>query len=90
MKLLLPISTTSKQQLSNAPLTKTLQPSAFLLKDFGMHTPPHLTFTKKDPHTLSEVIQIVEKFNVAQQLIATLIPSMVSMMSNGDRCFVCG
>ena len=45
---------------------------------------------EKDPQTLSEVIRIVEKVHVAQQLTATLTPSMVSMMSNDDRCFVCG
>ena len=44
---------------------------------------------KKDPQTLSEAIRIVEKFNAAQQLKATLTPSIVSMMSNDDRCFVC-
>ena len=45
---------------------------------------------KKDPKTLSEVIRLVEILNAAQQLTATLTPSMVSMMSNDDRCFVCG
>ena len=45
---------------------------------------------KKDSKTLSEVIRIVEKFNAAQQLRAKLTPSMVSMMSNDDRYFVCG
>ena len=45
---------------------------------------------KKDPQTWSEVIRIVEKFNATQQLTAMLTPSMVSMMSNNDRCFVCG
>ena len=43
---------------------------------------------EKDPKTLSEVIRIVEKLNVAQQLTATLTPSIVIMMSNDDRCFV--
>ena len=45
---------------------------------------------EKDPQTLAEVIRLVEKLNVAQQLTATLIPSMVSMKSNDDRYFVCG
>ena len=45
---------------------------------------------EKDPQTLSEVIRIVENFNAAQQLAAMLTPFMVSMMSNDDRCFVCG
>ena len=45
---------------------------------------------EKDPQTLAEVIRIVEKFNAAQQLTAMLTPSTVSMMSNDDRCFVCG
>ena len=38
---------------------------------------------------LSEVMRIVKKFNTAQQLTAMLTPSMVSMMSNNDQCFVC-
>ena len=37
-----------------------------------------------------EGIRIVEKFNIAQQLTATLTPSKVSMMYNDDRCFACG
>ena len=45
---------------------------------------------EKDPQTLSEVIRLVEKLNAAQQLTATLTPLTVSMMSNDDRCFVCG
>ena len=43
---------------------------------------------KKDPQTLSKVIWLVDKFNAAQQLTATMTPSTVSMMSNDDRCFV--
>ena len=42
----------------------------------------------KDNQTLAEVIRLVEKLNAAQQLTALLIPSMVSMMSNDDRCLV--
>ena len=84
MKLFLPISTASKQQLSNAPLTMTLWQSIFLLKGFEKHTPLQLKFTK----SLSEVMRLVEKLNVAQQLTATLTPSMVSRMSNDDRCFI--
>ena len=80
MKLLLPMSTTSQQQLSNVPLTMTLWPSAFLLKEFGMHTSPQVRkIYKKDPQTLSEVIRIVEKSNPAQQLTPKLVPSTVSM-----------
>ena len=45
---------------------------------------------EKDPQTLSEVIRLLEKLNAAQQLTATLTPTMVSMMSNDDRYFVCG
>ena len=45
---------------------------------------------KKNPQTLSEVIRLLEKLNAAQQLAAMLIPSTVSMMSNNDKCFVCG
>ena len=44
---------------------------------------------EKGPQTLSEVIRIVEKFTAAQ-VTATLKPSLVSMMSNDERCFVCG
>ena len=47
MKLSMTISTASKQQLSDVPLTMTLWPSAFLLKDLGMHTPPQLRFMKR-------------------------------------------
>ena len=45
---------------------------------------------KKDPQTLAEVIRFVEKLNAAQQLTVLLTPSTVSMMSNNNRCFVCG
>ena len=88
MKPLLPMSTTSKQQLSDVPLTMTLWPSVCLLRDFWMHTTTAKIY-KKGPQTLSEVIRIVEKFNAAQQLAATLTPLTVSMMSNDDRGFVC-
>ena len=47
MKLLLPICTTSKQQLSNVFLTMTLWQSTFLLKDFEMHTPLQLKYMKR-------------------------------------------
>ena len=36
-----------------------------------------------------EVIKLMEKFNAAQ-VAATLTLSIVNMMSNDDRCFVCG
>ena len=68
----------------------TLQQSTFLLKDFEMHTPLQLKYMKRTLKTLAEVIRLVEKPNAAQQLTATLTPSMVSMMSNNDRCFVYG
>ena len=45
---------------------------------------------EKDHQALSEVIRLVEKLNAAQQLTAMLTPSMVSMVSNDDTCFVCG
>ena len=51
----------------------------------------HTTTAKiywKDPQTLAEVIRLVKKLNAAQQLTATLTPSMASMMSNNDSCFV--
>ena len=53
----------------------------------------HTTAAKiyeKEAQTLSEVIRLVEKLNAAQQLTAMLTPTMASMMSNDDRCFVCG
>ena len=58
--------------------------------DFGMYTPLEAKIYEKDPQTLSEVIRLVLKLNEAEQQRATLTPSMVSMMSNVDRCFVCG
>ena len=36
-----------KQQLSDALLTKTLQQSAFLLRDFEMHPPSQLKYMKR-------------------------------------------
>ena len=45
---------------------------------------------EKDPQTLLEVIKLVEKFNMAQQVTATLTSPTLNMMSNDDRCFVCG
>ena len=63
-----------------------LCPSAFLLKDFGMHTPSQLRFMKRTLKLWSD--QNSWKFNAAQQLTVTLIPSMVIMMSTDDRCFV--
>ena len=45
---------------------------------------------EKDPQTLSKVIKLVEKLNVAQQVTVTLASPTVTMMSNDDRCFVCG
>ena len=53
----------------------------------------HTTTAKiyeKDSQTLSEVIRIIEKYNAAQQVTDMLTPSMVSRMSNNDRCFICG
>ena len=47
-------------------------------------------FYEKDHQTFSEVIKITEKFNAAQQLTAMMTGSLASMMSNDDRCFVCG
>ena len=41
---------------------------------------------QKGPSDLSEVISLVEKLCAAQQLTATLILSIVSMMCNDDRC----
>ena len=47
MKLLLPVSITSKQQLSNVLSTITLWPSTFLLRDFEMHPPSQLKYMKR-------------------------------------------
>ena len=44
---------------------------------------------KKDPQSLAEVLRLVEKLSAVQQLTAMLTLSMVSMMSNNDRCVVC-
>ena len=63
-----------KQQWSNALLTIT---------------PLQLKY-KKDPQTLAKVIRLFEKLDAAQQLTTKLTPSTVSMMSNDDRCVVCG
>ena len=45
---------------------------------------------ENDPQSLAEVIRLVEKLSAAHQLIATLTPSTVSMMSGDYKCFVCG
>ena len=45
---------------------------------------------EKDPQTLLEVIKLVEKLNTVQQVTATLTHPTVNMMSNDDRCLVCG
>ena len=47
MKVLLPIYTASKQQLSDAHLTMTLQQSTVLSKDFRTYTPQQLKFLKR-------------------------------------------
>ena len=46
---------------------------------------------KKDSQTLKDAITKVEKFNAAQQLTTTILPSsMVNIMSNeDDQCFQC-
>ena len=45
---------------------------------------------KRTPQTLSEVIKLVEKLDMAQQVRATLSPPRVDMMLSDNRCFVCG
>ena len=50
----------------------------------------HVQNNEKDPQTLAEVIRLVEKLSEAHQLMTTLTPSTVSMMSGVDKCFVCG
>ena len=46
---------------------------------------------EKGPQTLADAVSEVEKFQAAQQLTATLIPSStVNVMSNEeDHCFQC-
>ena len=41
---------------------------------------------EKDCMTLLEVIKLVEKLNIAQQVTATLTPPTVNMMLKDDRC----
>ena len=58
----------------------------------GLQNPHNIAakIYEKGPQTLSEVIKLVEKFNKAQQVIATLTSSTVNMMLNDDQCFVSG
>ena len=46
---------------------------------------------EKDPHTLTDAITAVEKFNAAQQLTTTIVPSSVVNMTSDeeDQCFQC-
>ena len=44
----------------------------------------------KELQTLLEVIKLVKKLNMVQQVTATLSPPTVDMMSSDYRCFVCG
>ena len=44
---------------------------------------------ENDAKTLSEVIKLVHKLNLAQQVTATLSPPTVNMMLNDERCFIC-
>ena len=45
---------------------------------------------EKDSQTLLEVNKLVEEFNVVQYITATLTSPTVNMMSNDNRCLVCG
>ena len=45
---------------------------------------------KKGCQNLLEVIKLVERLNIVQQVTVTLSPTTVNMMSNDDRCFACG
>ena len=58
----------------------------------GLWDAPTITakIYKKDPQTLAEVIRLVEKLNTVHKLAAILTPSMASMMSGDERCFVFG
>ena len=79
------MSTTTKQQLSDVPLTMTLWPSALLLNDANTTT---VKIYEKDPQTLSEVIRIVEKIQCSTTTNSH--PDTVTIKSNNDRCFFCG
>ena len=58
----------------------------------GLRDVPTITskIYEKNPQTLAEVIRLVEKLSAIHQLTATINPSIVSMMSGHDRCFVFG
>ena len=55
-----------------------------------MHPLLHPKYTRRTPQTLAEVIRLVENLSAAHQLTATLTPSIVSMISGEEKCFVCG
>ena len=61
-----------------------------LLKEFGMCTPLQLKFMKRTLKLWLKSSGWLKNCNTAQQVTVMLIPSMVRMMSNDDRCFVCG
>ena len=89
MKLWLPIFIASKQQQSDVLLIMTLQQSAFWLKALGMHPLKHPKYMRRTPNS-GWGHQTCWEAQHSTQLIATLTPSTVSMMSSDDRCFVCG
>ena len=66
MTILLPISTSSKHQLSDAFLSMTLCQSTVFK---GLQDAPSITtkIYEKDPQTFAEVIRLVVKLNAAHQ-----------------------
>ena len=85
MKLWQHMYTTLKQKPRGVISKATLLPSASLLSVSGITA----NIYEKDPQPLLEVIKLLEKLNVAQQVTATLTSPTVNMMLNDDRCFVC-
>ena len=78
----------SKWKLRDVTSTVTLWPYIFSLKGlWDAHNIKEKVY-KKDLQILLEVIKLVEKLYMAQQVTSTLSSSMVNMMSCDDRCFV--
>ena len=69
--------------------TVALLLSTSTLKVCGMHTILQQKINEKNCHSLSQVIKLIERFNTAQQVTATLTSPTVNMMWNNNRCSVC-
>ena len=92
MKLLLPISIISRQQLSDVLLTITLWQSACLLMDFEIHPPLQLEYIRRAPKFWLSSSDWLKKTqcSIPPNSQTDLTPFTVSMMSGDDRGFVCG